>query len=107
MRKALVLLALFPAHALAAPFVVADVVAGVTSCGVFLDSGAKVTVPAANLLCKWDAAAVTPGAHVIRMTAIANGDPVWGTQESVQSAPLNFTRPISPTAPSTPRLSAQ
>ena len=75
--------------------------------GVFLDTGAKVTVPASNLLCKWDAASVTPGAHVIRMTAIVNGDPVWGTQESVQSAPLNFTRPTSPTVPSTPRLSAQ
>jgi len=97
----------FAPAALAAPFVVADVVAGVTSCGVFLDTGAKVTVPAVSLLCKWDAASVTPGAHVIKMTAIAVGDPVWGTQESVQSAPLNFTRPISPTVPSTPRLSAQ
>jgi hypothetical protein len=108
MKRLLVLFAaVFAPAAWAAPFVVADVVAGVTSCGVFLDTAAKVTVPAATLLCKYDLATLPVGAHVIRMTAIATADPVWGTQESVQSAPLNFTKPISPTAPSTPRLSAQ
>lgn len=108
MKRILVLLAAVVAPAAwAAPFVVADVVAGVTSCGVFLDSGAKMTVPATALLCKWDAASVTTGAHVVRMTAITVADPVWGTQESVQSAPLNFTRPGVPAVPSTPRLSAQ
>jgi hypothetical protein len=84
----------------AAPFVVATVVSGVSSCGVFLDAAAKVTVTATALQCKYDLAAVSVGAHTVTMTAISTTDPVWGTQESAQSAPLNFTRPALPAVPS-------
>lgn len=84
----------------AAPFVVGDVVAGVVSCGVFLNTGAKVVVPAANGECRFDLAGIPPGSHVVRMTAMTVNDPIWGTQESVQSAPLNFTKPAAPAAPS-------
>ena len=51
MKRIALILALVATPVAAAPFVVADVVAGVTSCGVFLDTGAKVTVSASNLLC--------------------------------------------------------
>lgn len=108
MRRLLVLLAaVFAPAALAAPFIVADVVAGVTQCGVFVDAQPKVVVTASALLCKWDASGVAIGAHAVTMTAITVADPVWGTQESVKSAPLNFTRPGVPQTPSTPRLTAQ
>lgn len=111
MRK-LIAVALFAASpAFAAPFVVADVVAGVASCGVLLDSGEKVTVPAiyysTNNECRFDVGSVSPGAHVVRMTAQTANDPVWGTQESAESAPLNFTRPSPPGAPSGLTLRAQ
>ena len=95
------------AAAFAQPFVVADVVAGVSQCGVYLNAAPKVTVPASSLLCKYDISGVSVGSHTIRMTAISVADPIWGTQESVQSAALNFTRPAVPVTPSTPRLSAQ
>lgn len=100
MRKLLLLAALLPGAAFGAPFVVADVAAGVSQCGVYLDAAAKVTVPAASNQCKYDVSGITPGNHSIKMTAITVADPVWGSQESAQSLPLDFSRPAQPSAPS-------
>lgn len=87
----------------AAPFVVSDPLdPRATNCGVFLDAAAKVTIPVTadgtDKVCKYDISGVSVGSHTIRMTAIAN-DPVWGSQESVQSSPLSFVRPSAPAAP--------
>jgi hypothetical protein len=84
----------------AAPFVEATVVSGVVSCNVVLDGGAKVNIPATALKCRYDVGAVAAGSHSVTMTAVSASDPVWGTQESAPSAPLNFTRPALVTAPS-------
>ena len=98
--KFIVLLAaVFAPAALAAPFIVADVVAGVTQCGIYFDAAPKTTVAATNLTCRYDLSGIATGAHVVKMTAISANDPIWGTQESVQSAPLNFTKPSTPAAP--------
>ena len=71
----------------------------VTHCGVTLDTNAKVDVPVETVTggkrCKFDANSVTAGTHVIKMTFI-NADSVWGRLESVDSAPLTFTRPANP-----------
>jgi hypothetical protein len=100
-RKLLILmLAALPMFAQAAPFVEATVTSGVVNCGVYLDSAAKVNVPVSALKCRYDLSAVSAGTHSVKMTAITADDPIWGTQESVQSAPLNFTRPVPATAPS-------
>lgn len=108
MRKAIAVLAFVSGSAVAAPFVVADVVSGVASCRVFVENVAVTTlVTAANLQCKYDVGSISVGAHTVQMTAIATGDPVWGTQESAKSLPLSFTRPATPQTPSTPRLTAQ
>lgn len=99
--KRLILLALFIVQpAFAAPFVVADVVAGVASCGVYLDTNAKVVVPATGTTCRYDLAGLPSGSHVVKLTAITVADPIWGTQESVESAPLPFVKPGVPAAPS-------
>jgi hypothetical protein len=87
----------------AAPFVVSDPLdPRATSCGVLLDAAAKVTIPVTtqgtDKICKYDISGVSVGAHTIRMTTIAN-DPVWGSQESVPSAPLSFARPSGVSAP--------
>jgi hypothetical protein len=104
--RAILLLALLPLAALAAPFVEADVVAGVTQCGVVLDSQPKALVPAASLKCRFDLTASLPsGAHTVTMTAITTADPVWGTQESSPSGPFSFTKPATPASPATLRLS--
>lgn len=100
---ALLLLCWVPA-AVGAPFVVSDILpAGVTQCGVFMDAAAKVTIPVTAVtggnICKHDVGAVTAGSHTVRMTAITINDPIWGSQESVQSAPLVFVRPAAPIAP--------
>lgn len=88
--------------------VVADTVAGVTSCGVYLDAQAKQTVPVITTTtppqCKFDVSTVTAGAHTITMTAISTNDPTWGSQESPKSSPFAFTRPASQAAPSNLRL---
>ena len=89
--------------AMSAPFVVSDPLdPRATHCGVFVDAAAKVTIPVAvegtDKICKHDISAVSVGSHTIRMTTIAN-DPVWGSQESVQSAPLSFVRPAGVIAP--------
>jgi hypothetical protein len=71
----------------------------VTHCGVTLDTSAKVDVPvevvSGGKRCKYDANSVTAGTHVIKMTYV-NIDPTWGRLESVDSAPLTFTRPANP-----------
>lgn len=95
MRTSLLLALLFVVlPAMGQPFAVADVVVGVTSCGVFLDAATKVTVPASAGKCSYDLSAVSVGAHSIKMTAIAN-DPLWGVQESAPTGPLAFTRPAA------------
>jgi len=104
MRNLIGLVAFLSAAAWAAPFVEADVVAGVTNCGVVLDGGAKTTIPAASLKCRHDLAGIAVGSHTVTMTAITTADPVWGTQESAPSSPFTFVKPVSPAVPSTLRL---
>lgn len=99
-RLAVLVVALFAPAAFAAPFVVADVAAGVAACGVLLDTQAKVTVPVTGTTCRYDLASVPVGSHVVKMTALTVADPLWGTQESAESAPLPFVRPGVPAAPS-------
>lgn len=97
--------ALFSTSVTAAPFVVADVISGVASCGVVLDGGPKVVVPAASMQCKFDVSSVSPGNHTVTMTAQTVNDPIWGTQESSPSAPFVFTKPAAPGIPTNLRLS--
>ncbi len=105
MRALLGLVAfLFSSVALSQPFVVTDpVVAGVTQCGVFLNSAPKVTIPVTSTpggnICKYSVGSVNNGSHTIQMTAITVNDPVWGSQESAKSAPLSFVRPAPPATP--------
>jgi hypothetical protein len=99
---------LLPVSALASPFVISDPVdPAVTDCGIFLDAAPKQTVPVTlsgtSKICKLDLAGIANGAHTVKATAIVN-DPVWGVQESPQTAPLGFTKPASPAAPATLRL---
>ena len=95
--------------AIAAPFVVSDpTLQGVTHCGSVLDGGVKVdSVVAVSPLgksCKIDIGSVGGGNHSITASFV-NIDPVYGRQESVQSAPLDFTVPgKSLNAPSVLRL---
>ena len=105
----LFLLLLLPFSALAAPFVVSDILqVGVTQCGVFMDSAPKVTIPvtavAGGNICKHDISAVSNGSHTVTMTSITVNDPIWGSQESVKSPPLSFVRPAPPSAPATLQL---
>lgn len=93
-----------PVSALAAPFVVSDILPlGVTQCGVFVNAAPKVVIPVTAVtggnICNFDVGAVGSGSHTIRMTSITVDDPLWGSQESVQSAPLSFVRPAAPSAP--------
>ena len=104
MKRLLSSLLLFPSFALAAPFVTTDPtsVAGITQCGVYLDSAAKVVISVTSVtggvICKQDVGTVSVGTHTMRMTFIGN-DAIWGSQEGPQSAPLSFTRPAAPSAP--------
>jgi hypothetical protein len=95
----LVLLAL-AGNVMAAPFVVADIVPGVAQCGFYLDTGGVVLVPATGATCRLDITSVTAGAHVVSADARTVADPIWGSQISAKSVPLNFTRPAAPTVPS-------
>ena len=81
----------------AAPFVVSDpTLQGVTHCGYVLDGGVKVdslvSVSPLGKSCKIDIGAVGVGNHSITASFV-NIDPTYGRQESVQSAPLDFTVP--------------
>jgi hypothetical protein len=81
--------------AMADPFVVSDPVAdGVTQCGVYIDTAARVTSPVVAAtggnICKYDLAGLSVGPHLVTMTAIAVNDPIWGSQESAHSSPLAF-----------------
>jgi len=93
----LCLLALSVGVVYAAPFVVSDpTLQGVTHCGSVLDGGVKVdSVVAVSPLgksCKIDVGSAATGNHSITASFV-NIDPVYGRQESVQSAPLDFTVP--------------
>lgn len=107
MKRLLLSLSLIlPSFALAAPFAVSpNAPAGVTQCGVYLDSAAKVVVPVTPVGtandCAFDLANVATGAHTVSITYMTTNDPIWGTQESPKSAPLTFTRPAAPNAPAT------
>jgi hypothetical protein len=92
------------ASANAAPFVVADVVAGVSSCGVTLDGQPQPAVTASNNQCRFDVSGVSNGQHTMTMTARTVNDPVWGTQESAPSAPFVFAKPAAPAVPGNLRL---
>ena len=115
MKKLLAAL-LFAPTAYAAPFFYADVEVGTTACGIVIDGGAKinsptVTVPVSpsaptGVQCKHDVGGLAPGSHTITATAIAVNDPVWGTQESVPSAPLTTVRPAAKAVPQNPKLLA-
>ena len=83
--------------AVAAPFVVSDpTLQGVTHCGYVLDGGVKVdslvAVSPLGKSCKIDIGTVGVGNHTITASFV-NIDPTYGRQESVQSAPLDFTVP--------------
>ena len=104
MKRLALILALASAPVMAQPFVVADVVSGVTSCGVTLDGVARTAVTASNLQCKYDLSGVATGSHTITMTARTVADPVWGTQESAPSAPFVFVKPAAPSVPGNLRL---
>jgi hypothetical protein len=109
MRKILLLvLTLLSTSALAAPFVVSDPLdPTATHCGVLMDAAAKVLIPVTAAagwnICKHDLVGISNGSHAVRMTAIAN-DPVWGSQESVESSPLSFVKPGQPATPGLLRL---
>ena len=104
MRKILALvLTLMSTSALSAPFVVSDPLdPRATNCGILMDAAPKVVIPvvaeAGGNICKFDLAGISNGSHTVKMTAIAN-DPIWGSQESVQSSPLSFVRPAGVSAP--------
>jgi len=113
MRLLLVTILLLAAPALAGPFVVSDPVdQRCTHCGVFMDAASKlviaVTAQGVEKICKHDLAGISTGSHTVRMTCIVN-DPVWGDQESAQSLPLTFVKPISvaPGVPASIRLVPQ
>lgn len=103
-RFLLVFLLMAPSLALAGPFVVSDpLIAGVSQCGIYVDSEPKITVPVTVVggqnVCQWDAGNVSEGSHTVQMTAIAVNDPLWGSRESAKSAPFSFVRPSAPSAP--------
>ena len=94
---ALCLLALSFGVVYAAPFVVSDpTLQGVTHCGYVLDGGVKVdSIVAVSPLgksCKIDVGSAATGNHSITASFV-NIDPTYGRQESIQSAPLEFTVP--------------
>src|SRR5258706_10891592 len=108
---ATIVLMLVSALALGAPFVVSDPLVAGVQCGIFLDAAPKVTIPVTAVttpvpgnICKFDIGGVSAGNHTISMTAITVNDPIWGSQESVKSTPLLFTRPAVPTAPTNLQL---
>ena len=104
MRKILALvLTLLSPVALSAPFVVSDLLdPRATHCGILMDAVPKVVIPvvaeAGGNICKFDLAGISNGSHTVMATAIAI-DPIWGSQESVQSSPLSFVRPAGVSAP--------
>lgn len=88
----------------ASPSVQATVVSGTTSCGFYLDANPVVVVTASGTTCSFDVSTVSAGSHTVQADARTTNDPIWGTQISAKSAPLNFTRPAPPAAPTTLQL---
>jgi hypothetical protein len=73
--------------------VITDPVApGVTQCGFYVDSAAKVVLPvvpsSGGSICIMDIDGIDMGMHTIVVTAISVDDPFWGSQESSPSLPL-------------------
>lgn len=78
-----------------AAYVMADVEAGVTQCGFYLDgatSPALVSITPPATTCRYNVGTVTVGTHTITADA-RKPDPVWGLITSPKSAPFSFTRP--------------
>ncbi len=79
----------------AAPFAAADPPAGATHCVFTIDSLAPTVVTVgvvAPYTCKTDVGAVAVGPHTVKVRA-RRVDPVWGDVDSVDTAPLPFTKP--------------
>lgn len=95
MKIIALLLALIATPSFAAPFAAADPPAGATHCVFTIDSltPVVVTVPVSPpFTCKTDVGAVAVGPHTVKVRA-RQVDPVWGTIESADTAPLAFTKP--------------
>ena len=102
--KRLLAVLLVPCAVQAAPFVTSDPVdTGTTSCGVFMDSNPKVTVPVAIVggvkVCQYDLATLSSGSHTIQMTAIIAATATNTGGESAKSLPLAFIKQVAPVAP--------
>jgi hypothetical protein len=107
MKRFLIVL-LFPAQVIAAPFVVTDPLdSSATHCGVLMDAAPKQTIPVtvegSGKICKFDLQGIGNGSHTVRLTAMYT-DPVWGAQESAPSLPLAFVKPAAPATPAGTRL---
>jgi hypothetical protein len=67
-----------------------------------MDATAKLVIPVVaetgGNICKLDLAGLANGSHTVKATAIVN-DPIWGSQESVESLPLSFVKPGLPANP--------
>ena len=105
MRRALLAVAMAAASTtvFSAPFVVSDPLdARATHCGILMDAIPKQAIPVVadvgGNICKFDLAGLANGSHTVRATAIAV-DPIWGSQESVESLPLSFVKPVPPSVP--------
>ena len=97
--RALLLAALLPLAAQAAPFLEADVVPEADTCTVAgLPAAIPATVPEANGKCRWDLNGLPVGSY----TATATAANLWGA--SAPSAPFAFARPASTAAPAGLRL---
>ena len=95
MKYVVALLALVSFPAFAAPFAMADPPAAATHCVFTIDSLSPVVVAVevvAPFNCKTDVGAVAVGPHTVKVRS-RRVDPVWGTVESVDTAPLAFTKP--------------
>lgn len=102
LRHVTLLLALLaPSVGVGAQFVVSDpVAASATYCGFYVDSAPRVTLPVeatpAGNICKLPIDDIGAGSHTIVATAITVDDPVFGSQESLPSAPLVLTTTAIP-----------
>jgi hypothetical protein len=106
MRIILALLVLFASLAYGAgPYQPIDVVPGVTSCNVSLDTGPKTSVvvtppkpPDTQNRCYYDLATYPVGSHTMISTSVQT-DPKWGTLEGDPSNPFVLVRPARPPIP--------
>lgn len=89
--------------ALAAPFLVCDPQAGVTTYRLTGPAWVPATAPAqTDGSLRLDVTSATVGANSLTIAA-CNTDPVWGEACSA-TVPFSFTRPAKPTTPGSIRL---